>query len=75
MLDKLLDVKQKLNNSILQCFKDDVKSIKIAAETMAECATNIKGHGYLSFINSRDEFFKKVDLLEEEITKNVERSI
>ena len=70
MLSNLFEQKQILNRAILKSLQDEVVSIRLAAENMAECATNIKGQGYLSFINSREEFLNKVDHLQQELTKN-----
>jgi hypothetical protein len=72
MLDNLLEQKLSLNRAIVRSLREEVLSIKLAAENMAECATNIKGQGYLTFINSRENFLSKIDLFEKELTKNAD---
>ena len=75
MLSNLFEQKQILNLAILKSLLDEVVCIRLAAEDMVECATNIKGQGYTSFINSREEFLKKIDHFEKELTKNVDSMI
>ena len=43
---------------------EDLKTIVSLAENMTECATNIKGQGYQSFIKSREEFIGSVNSFE-----------
>lgn len=46
--------------------KIDVQQIKCKAEHMVECATQISGHGYRSFIESREDFLKELNRFTED---------
>ena len=70
MLDELLQQKEVINLAILKSLEERVLSIRTAAENMVECATNIKGQGYITFIQSRDDFLNRVEHLQEELTKS-----
>lgn len=64
---ELIDQKKGIDCKILGCIESDIIALKIAAENMVECATNIKGQGYISFIQSREAFMETVEKLHESI--------
>lgn len=66
-VQELIDQKKNINCKILGCIENDIVALKIAAENMVECATNIKGQGYVSFIQSRETFMEIVEKLHESI--------
>lgn len=68
MLQQLIKERQELNCSILSILEAEVTAIKIAADNMAECATNIKGQGYSMFIRSREDLMEKIDKLRIELS-------
>ena len=41
--------------------RKDTQNLKDLAENMAECATNIQGQGYASFIASRENFLSELE--------------
>lgn len=63
ILTELLQKRRDLNSSIVGCLRDDIIDIRVTAEHMVECATNIRGHGYSEFIHTREEFIEKIDKL------------
>ena len=62
-LKELLVKRETLQGEIVTCLEDELSDIKSAADNMVECATNMKGQGYSSFIASREEFLGKVEKL------------
>lgn len=66
-LQELIQQRQDVQCSIYKCLDDEVTAIKLAAEEMIECATNIKGQGYSLFIRSRQDFLDKIDQLHQQI--------
>ena len=59
-----------LNNMILQLDRDTA-DLAVKAENMAECATNIKGQGYCSFITAREEFLNALTQFKRDYTSLV----
>lgn len=66
-LVELVQKRQNVNCDIIDCIKDQITNIKLSAENMIECATNIKGQGYSLFMQSREDFLEKIDSLKEQI--------
>lgn len=66
-LQELIQQKDNLNYNMLNYLIEQITSIQISAENMTECATNIKGQGYISFIDSRNLFLSKIDNIKDEI--------
>jgi hypothetical protein len=66
-LNDLVQQRQELTCAILNCLQEQITSIKISAEEMVECATNIKGQGYSMFINARESFLDKIDSLQKQL--------
>lgn len=71
LLNELVQKRQDLSCDILKCLHEEVLSIKLSAEDMLECATNIKGQGYSMFIKSRETFLAKIDSLQDQITASM----
>lgn len=72
LLLDLVKQRQDLQCSILKELNNEVLTIKLAADYMVECATNIKGQGYSSFINAREEFLSRIDALQQQITASID---
>lgn len=66
-LQQMVQQRQDLNCDILSELKNAVVEIKMTAEDMIECATNIKGQGYSMFIRSRENFLDKIDMLQQQL--------
>jgi len=62
-LTQLKHEQTKINECLIKQFREDNELIRTMAEHMAECATNIQGQGYTTFIYSRDIFLKKLDTM------------
>jgi hypothetical protein len=62
-LNTLVQARQNITCDIIDILKSEVTNIKVCAEDMIECATNIKGQGYTAFIHSREEFLDKINSL------------
>lgn len=71
MVTELIDQRKSINDKILGCLESDIVAVKIAAESMAECATDIKGQGYASFMQSREAFMDTVEKLHEHIIRSL----
>ena len=67
ILKNLVQQRHNINCDIIECLQDDIRNIKILAETMVECATNIKGQGYSTFISAREDFLSSIDSLYQQI--------
>ena len=67
LLKDLIQKRQSITCDIIQCIQDQVTGIKVSAEHMIECATNIKGQGYSTFMSSREEFLSKIEGLSEQL--------
>jgi len=50
-----------INEQLTVQMKEDLMNLKIMADEMIECATNIKGQGYCSFMASRERFFSSLE--------------
>ena len=57
---KYLKLKTKVKQLAEEVSKD-TQNLKDLAENMAECATNIQGQGYASFIASRENFLSELE--------------
>ena len=68
-LTQLKKAQLKVNEGLIEHFKQDNADIKELAENMAECATNIHGQGYSAFVLARDSFLKKLDTMLSDYTK------
>jgi hypothetical protein len=66
-LQELVQQRANLNCAILQELQDDIRNIKLLGENMVECATNIKGQGYSSFMAARETFISKIDDLHSQL--------
>lgn len=66
-LQHLIEAREELQHKICQHLIDQLRNLTLAGENMAECATNIQGHGYSSFILARDFFMEQTRNLREEI--------
>lgn len=73
---ELIEKRQNLNRDIFKCLLDDVSEIRCLAENMSECATDIKGQGFSTFIQARESFLYKIDVFQKqlEITTNTHDS-
>jgi hypothetical protein len=69
-MKSLIRQKEEIDKNILMYLEEEVLNIKLSAEDMVECATNMRGQGYTTFLVSRERFIKNVDKLSSEI-KNV----
>lgn len=69
MTTNLLQKLNTLNGELHDYVMLEFINIKICAENMAECATNMKGHGYAVFMAARNEFFAKIDALQKYLEK------
>lgn len=69
---ELLKQRQVLQCSILKELDDEVVGIKVAAEYMVECATNIKGQGYSNFMSAREDFITKIDKLHDQLGVSID---
>ena len=72
VLFDLVQARHNIQCNILQELNNEVIAIKVAAEDMIECATNIKGQGYSNFINSREVFLSKIDELHNQIVSCID---
>jgi Na+/phosphate symporter len=66
-LQTLMQKRRDLNNDILNSLQQEVLEIKESAENMIECATNITGQGYPTFISARKDFLKKLDKFSQQL--------
>ena len=57
-LQDLLNQRYSIHMQLVKQLREDTDLLATKAETMAECATNIKGQGYSSFMTARDDFIK-----------------
>lgn len=55
-----------INSQMIDHLKKDTALLKTLADSMAECATNIHGHGYVTFVAARDEFLSQVDRIQKD---------
>lgn len=67
-LYQLMNKRLITQQEICTYLQDSLYRIKILADNMAECATDIKGQGYTSFVSARSEFIDLVDRLHDELT-------
>ena len=65
-LQELINKRYDIHLQLIEQMKLDTTMLAVKAENMAECATNIKGQGYSSFMAARDDFMKYL----EEFRKN-----
>lgn len=68
-LTELIEKHDTIHQNLLVRLGDEVSDIRSLADTMAECATNMHGHGYVSFINAREEFMKAMDKFKDDMRK------
>jgi hypothetical protein len=66
-LNQMLNARQQLNADIVNCLAEEVSQIRALADHMSECATNIKGQGYSTFVQARDDFMSKIDKFQEQL--------
>lgn len=66
MIGDLLKQKNVLNRDIMKCLDEELSNLKQSADNMAECATNMRGQGYQTFIQSREDFIEKVKNLQKQ---------
>jgi len=71
IVKELVDQKRSIDDRILGCIESDIVAVKVAAENMAECATDIKGQGYACFMQSRESFMETVEKLHEHILRSL----
>ena len=69
-LQEMIQKRQDITCDILKCLQKEVTEIKVSAEYMIECATNIKGQGYSTFISSRQDFLDRIDNLSSELLES-----
>ena len=55
-IETLTKQHKELNRQLSEEIDRDTQRLKEMADDMAECATNIKGHGYSAFITAREQF-------------------
>ena len=60
-LQELLKHKDALHAQIVKQIETDSDSLKTLADNMAECASNMNGQGYNSFIASRESFLSDLN--------------
>lgn len=60
-LTQLKKEQMKINNGFIEQIRGDTIVLRTLADNMAECATNIRGQGYTTFLSSRDTFLKSLD--------------
>jgi superoxide dismutase len=65
MITTLIEKRNDVSNDLHHCIVEQFDMVKQSAENMAECATNIRGHGYTVFIESREDFLRKIDSLQQ----------
>lgn len=71
MVKELVDQRKGIEHKILSCIESDIIAVKIAAENMVECATDIKGQGYSCFMQSRETFMETVEKLHDHILRSL----
>lgn len=64
-LQELMKKRYDIHNQLVLQVHKDTDELAQMAENMAECATNIKGQGYISFIQARDNFMKQLNKFRE----------
>ena len=63
----LVEARNDIQGRICQYLSNELTNLMVFGENMAECATNISGHGYAAFISARDTFLHECRRLQEEI--------
>jgi hypothetical protein len=66
-LQQLVAQRNLIYGEIIDYISTELLNIMTAGENMAECATNIQGHGYFAFISSREQFLEKTRNLQQEL--------
>lgn len=69
MIHSFIEQKNQLNQNIKQLLRDEIVDVKLSAEEMVECATNLSGQGYSCFMLARENFLEKIDKLQEDVNK------
>lgn len=67
-LQELVQKRQDICCDIINCLQEQITNIKVSAEEMIECATNIKGQGYSMFMRSREQFLEQIDALQRQVS-------
>lgn len=62
-LQELRAKQEQLQNQMLKQIKEDSILLRVLADNMAECATNIQGQGYATFLQARENFLTELDRL------------
>ena len=65
-IESLKKQRDGINEQILAHMKQDASLLKVLADNMAECATNIQGQGYGSFVIARETFLSEVDRIQKD---------
>jgi hypothetical protein len=66
-LTELIQARQNITCDIIKYMRNEITNIKVCADEMIECATNIQGQGYSTFIRTREEFLDKIDALKQQL--------
>lgn len=70
-LQELMIQRDSIYVQLLNQINDDSANLMVLADNMAECATNMQGQGYLTFIAARENFLREVSRLREEYSSLV----
>lgn len=62
-LKQLLNNRQVIEQNIAVCMRQELTSIKVDAENLVECAINMRGQGYSTFITAREDFLNRLETL------------
>jgi hypothetical protein len=66
-ISELIQQRQNINSNICKCLISQLADIKVSAENMCECATDIRGQGYSTFLQSREDFICKINDLQQQL--------
>jgi superoxide dismutase len=59
-LQDLIKQQNTLHAKIVDQIENDTQTLQTLADNMAECASNMQGQGYSSFINARENFLSEL---------------